>query len=184
MPHTLSTMIRFILLDPKKILVSNYPLEKIQKKYPSRFEILTSIKDMSVVDILKTRLTRQYPSADFIDWFIKPKKPISEETRKLLSLRKLGKPRPDWVRKKISKSKKGISQFQGKKHTEETKRVMASKKLGNQHVKDLIWAHDPRGSKELRVRTLRDIPEGFSKGRDFDIAEILRYNAKYLNNNL
>lgn len=160
-------MIRFYLIFPNLVIISDKPSKEIQKKFGIKYEILTSIHEKENVDVIKTRLMRSYPNATIKEFFLKSKPPISEETRKLLSLKKLGKPRPDWVRQKISQSKKGISQFQGKKHTEETKRVMAMKKIGNDHAKDTIWAHNPRSDQETRVKDLKDIPEGFSKGRDY-----------------
>jgi len=160
-------MIHFYLIQPNLIIVSDRTVKEVQKKYGNQYEIVNSIKDKEYVEVIKTRLLRSYPQADIKEFYARPKYVISEETRKLLSLRKLGKPRPDWVRQKISQSKKGISQFQGKKHTEETKRVMALKKIGNDHAKDTIWAHNPRSDQEIRVKDLKDIPEGFSKGRDY-----------------
>ena len=167
MHPTLSTMIRFYLINPKKILVSDHSAEKVQKKIGHQYEVLISIQEHSAVDIIKQRLLRSYPQASFEEYIIKKRAKESEEARNKKRLALLGKPRPQWVKDKISQSKKGISQFAGKKHTEETKRRMALKKLGNKHVKDTIWAHDPRGDAEQRVKTLQDIKPGFSKGRDY-----------------
>ena len=166
MHPTLSTMIRFFLLNPNKIFVSDYPIEKVHQKIGRKYEILNSIQDKESVDIIKQRLSRNYPQAIFEDYFVKIRKRSPETIEKIRQAR-LGKPRPDWVRQKISNAKKGVSQFQGKRHTEESKRLIAIKKFGNQHVKDTIWAHDPRGDEEQRVRDLKDMKEGFSKGRDY-----------------
>lgn len=160
-------MIRFYLQNPKKILVSNHPVEKVQKKIGHSYEILISIQELSAVDVIKERLLRSYPQAEFIEYFVKERRKFSEETKRKMSLAMLGKPRPQWVKDKISQSKKGVSQFAGKRHTEETKRKMALKKLGNDHAKNTIWAHDPRGTEEQRVKSLLDIKPGFSQGRDY-----------------
>lgn len=160
-------MIRFCLLTKNKIIVSDLPFEKLHEKIGLQYEILNTIKDKEYVDVIKQRLLRSYPEAKFEEYFIKIRLPKSPEHRERLRQSKLGKPRPEWVRKKISLAKKGVSQFAGKKHTEETKRIMAIKKLGNQHVKDTIWAHDPRGREEQRVRDLKQMKIGFSKGRDY-----------------
>lgn len=176
MLHIQSTMIRFFLHNKNKIFVSDYPLEKVHKKIGLKYEILNSVKDKESVEILKQKLLRNYPQAIFENYFIVEKK-LSAETKEKMRLSKVGKPRPEWVRQKISNSKKGISQFAGKKHNEHTKRIMALKKLGNDHVKNTIWAHNPKtvGIEEVRVKDLKDIPEGFSKGRDYLVLEKLNY---------
>ena len=166
MHPTPSTMIRFYLINPQKILVSDHSAEKVQKKIGHRYEILNTVKDIESVELLKQKLTRNYPEATFEYYFIIERK-LSAETKAKIGLSKVGKPRPEWVRQKISNSKKGVSQFAGKKHSEKTKQIMALKKLGNKHVKDTIWAHDPKGDTEQRVRTLQDIKPGFSQGRDY-----------------
>lgn len=175
MPLTPSIMIRFFLHNKNKIFVSDLPIEKVHKKIGLKYEILNTIKEKESVEILKQRLLLNYPQATFDYHFVVERK-LSAEAKAKIGLSKVGKPRPEWVRQKISNSKKGISQFAGKKHTEETKRIMAIKKLGNDHVKDTIWIHDPRGSEENRIKDLKNIKRGFSKGRDYYAVEgILNY---------
>ena len=58
----------------------------------------------------------------------------SESFRKIVSESKLGKPRPDWVRKKLSQIKKGKytgteNHFYGKSHTNESKDLQAKAAL-------------------------------------------------------
>jgi hypothetical protein len=151
----------------KKIIVSDLPAVKVKAKYGHRYELLNSIKDMDAVEFIKLRLLRNYSGYEFIDLFQKEKKPITEEARRKMSLAKLGKPRDEVTRQKISRGLKGRSNFQGKKHNLKTKEIMAEKKLGNDHAKELYWAHDPRGTKETRVKDRNDLPQGFALGRDY-----------------
>jgi hypothetical protein len=93
-----------------------------------------------------------------------------------MSEAKMGKPRDEATRQKISAGLKGRSNFQGKKHTADTKDVMAEKKLGNQHTKDSYWAYDPKSDKETRVRDRNNLPSGYQLGRDYDSIEIGLYH--------
>ena len=165
----------------KKIIVSDLPADKVKDKYGYRYELLNSIKDIDAVDFIKLRLLRSYSGYEFIDLFQKEKKTVTEEARRKMSLAKLGKPRDEATRQKISIGLKGRSNFQGKKHNLETKEIMAEKKLGNDHAKELYWAHDPRGSKETRVKDRNDLPQGFALGRDYYSTEPGLYYFKIKN---
>lgn len=162
----------------KKIIASDLPVEKIRKKFGYRYEILTSIKDKNSVEIAKSRIQRSYPQFIIEELYQKIKPPISLEARKKISDSKLGKPRDAATRAKISRTMKGKSNFQGKRHTEETKRVMAVKKFGNQHVKDLKWVHDPNGDTEKRVKSRLHVPSGYLIGRDYYSVEPGLYSMK------
>lgn len=172
-------MIHFYCFNSdRKILVSDLPLEKIKAKFGHRYEILTSIKDKSSVDVTRARVQKSYPQFIIEELYQKVKQPVSDETRKKISQSKIGKPRNPETRAKISAKLKGRSNFQGKKHNDDTKKAMADKKLGNQHTKDYVWVHDPRGDTEKRVKTLTEIPKGFSKGRDYYSVEEGLYRFK------
>jgi len=165
----------------KKIIVSDLPADRVKVKYGYRYELLNSVKDKDAVDFIKTRLLRSYHGYEFIELFQKEKKPVTEEARRKMSLAKLGKPRDETTRQKISKGLKGRSNFQGKKHNPETKEIMSEKKIGNDHAKELYWAHDPRGSKETRVKDRNDLPQGFALGRDYYSTEAGLYHFKSKN---
>lgn len=162
----------------KIILISDLPVEKIRNKYGYRYEILTSVKDKESIEIVIERMKRNYLQYTFSQIFKKPKVVLSQEVRNKISESKKGKPRDEETRAKISASCKGRSNFQGKSHTPETKARMAAKKLGNDHAKALHWAHDPRGDAEVRVKEIKDIPSGFSKGRDYYSTEPGLYHFK------
>ena len=165
----------------KKIIVSDLPADKVKVKYGYRYELLNSVKDKDAVDFIKIRLLRSYHEYEFIELFQKEKKPVSEEARRKMSLAKLGKPRDETTRQKISRGLKGRSNFQGKKHNPETKEVMAEKKLGNDHAKELYWVHDPRGTKEKRVKDRNSLPPGYAIGRDYYSTEAGLYHFKTKN---
>lgn len=157
----------YCYIQDKKIIASDLPVDKIRSKFGHRYEILTTIKDKDAIDVTKSRILRSYPQFIIEEVWQKVKQPVSEETKRKISESKIGKPRDPETRAKISAGLKGRSNFQGKRHNDETKKAMAEKKLGNQHVKDYIWVHDPRGDKEKRVKTRMEIPVGFSEGRDY-----------------
>jgi hypothetical protein len=151
----------------KTILISDQPVDKVRAKYGYRYELLNSIRDNSAVDIIKTRLLRNYSKYEFVEWYQIVRKPMSDETKRKMSEAKMGKPRDEATRMKISAGLKGRSNFQGKKHSADTKDVMAEKKLGNQHTKDSYWAYDSRSDKETRVRDRNSLPPGYQLGRDY-----------------
>jgi len=159
----------------KTILISDQPVDKVRAKYGHRYELLNSVRDNSAVDIIKTRLQRSYGMYKFVEWYQIIRKPMSDETKRKMSEAKMGKPRDEATRQKISAGLKGRSNFQGKKHTEETKDVMAEKKLGNQHTKDSYWAYNPKSEEETRVRDRNNLPPGYHLGRDYDSVEIGLY---------
>ena len=152
------------------------PADKVKAKYGHRYELLNSVKESSAVDIIRTRLQRSYGRYEFIEWYQKVRKPMSEETRRKMSEAKMGKPRDEATRQKIAAGLKGRSNFQGKKHTADTKYKMAEKKLGNDHAKDSYWAYDPRADKETRVRDRNKLPPGYILGRDYDSIEVGLYH--------
>ena len=150
----------------KKIVISNLAVAKIKKQFGYKFEVLTYAKEFESIDLITPRIARQHPDYEIVSKF-KTKWVINDEQRKKISDSKKGKPRHPNTKARISRTLKGRSSFQGKKHTKETKEIMAKKKIGNTFVKDTIWAFDPRGTKEIRVRSYTDIPVGFSRGRDY-----------------
>lgn len=159
-------MFNFYLISNNKLVVSNKPLDIIKKKFGYKFEIVNSVKEESSIDLVVGRVSRQYNVKEVVIWNV-VKRVLSEERKRQIALSKIGKPRDQATREKISKALKGRSNFQGKKHSEATKKIMAEKKLGNDHVKDRFWAHDPRGRKEKRLKSRQDLPHDMSFGRDY-----------------
>ncbi len=150
----------------------------MKKKYGHRFEVLNSVKDKEAVGVIQTRLLRSYPNHTVIEWYKAERKPMSAETKKKISDSKMGRPRDEATRLKISLASKGRSNFQGKKHSEESKEKIAEAKIGNQHVTGKYWAHDPRSTKEARVVNRHRLPFGFQLGRDYYSTEPGLYHFK------
>ena len=151
-------------------------LDSVRNKFGYQYEIINSIRDASVISVIKIKLERSYVSYKFVEWYQKVRKPMSDETKRKMSEAKIGKPRDEVTRQKISAGLKGRSNFQGKKHTLDTKEIMADKKIGNQHTKDSYWAYDPKLDKETRVKDRNNLPAGYQLGRDYDSIEVGLYH--------
>ena len=152
--------------NDRKIIASDLPIEKIKVKFGYRYEILTSVKDKESVGAVTERLRRNYPTFIIEEHFKKVHR-HTEDAKRRIALARTGKKWDEETKKKISNTMKGKSNFEGKRHTEETKKQMAVMKLGNKHVRDTFWVHDPKSDAERRVRDKSEIPEGFQEGRDY-----------------
>jgi hypothetical protein len=168
----------YCYFNNKNIIISDYPSKDVKAKFGHRFELVNSVKEKESVDIIKEKILKSYSNFVFIEFYKPAKRVLSAEARKKISDSKVGLKRDAATRAKISAGLKGRSNFQGKKHNEGTKAVMSDKKLGNNHVKDKVWAHDPRCEKEIRVKDRRSIPVGFVKGRDYYSIENFIYYGK------
>ena len=157
----------YCFASEKKLIVSDLPIEKIKSKFGFKFERLTSVKDKTAVPHIMNRLIKNYPDYIIEEHFVKIKKVKTDEAREKVPSPLLGIPRSLEVRAKISAACKGRSNFQGKSHNAETKAKMATAKMGNDHVRGKVWAHDPRSDREVRVNDMKEIPNGFSRGRDY-----------------
>lgn len=82
-------------------------------------------------------------------------KGFSEEHRAKLSAVKKNKP----------------SNFTGKKHSEQTKLLMAEKKKGNQHRKGWIVIYHPVTGEERVIKDTDKLPEGFRYGKPKSAAD-------------
>jgi hypothetical protein len=159
-------MIHFYLFQKNSIIVvSDHSKDKIKAKYGPIFEIVNSVKDKSSLEIVKQRVSKSYNRCSFIEDFYK-EKVFTEESRERIRQSKLGKPRPDWVREKISSKMKGKSNFEGKRHREGSKRLTSDSMMGNENVKDKKWIYNPTLDVEKRVNNVLEAPEGFRTGRD------------------
>lgn len=151
----------------KKIYCSDYPLDKARRHFHNDVELVNSIKDKEYLDVIKARVMRTFPGFELVEQMQKPKYVMTPEHKHALLMSKLGKKRSDEVKRKISEKNKGKSGFQGKKHRPDSKRLIGAAKLGNQVNKDLIWIHNPDTDQERKVKDRKDIPKGFSEGRDY-----------------
>ena len=158
----------YISITAKQLIITDYTPEKIRKRFNYGVELVNSIKDKNSLDIVKSRMLRTYRGYETVELFQKPKYVMSPEHKHALLISKLGKPRSEEVRRKISESKKNQpSNFKGKRHTYETKRVISARMMGNQANTDKIWVYNPDTDEEIMVNSRADIPPGFSEGRDY-----------------
>jgi hypothetical protein len=75
-------------------------------------------------------------------------------------------------KQKISATKKTQpSNFTGKKHTEESKRKIAEKKIGNKHREGWTFCFNPITGEEKVIRVTDKIPEGYRLGRSKSTAD-------------
>jgi hypothetical protein len=76
----------------------------VKKKYGHRFEVINSIKDKESVGVIQTKLLRSYPNHEVTEWYKAERKPMSAESKKKISDSKMGRPRDEATRLKISLS--------------------------------------------------------------------------------
>lgn len=171
----------YVSYPTKQLIISNLAQDRVRKRFGNKIELVNSVKEKDALDTVKERVLRNFRGFEVIELFEKPKYVMTPEHKQALINSRLGKPRPEEVRRKISLAKKGKSNFEGKKHTYETKRLMAARKIGNQHVKNRVWAHNPVTDKEILAKSRQDIPPGFSEGRDYYSVEpgLYEMNSKH-----
>ena len=164
-------MIHFYLFHKQNmLLISDLAKDKIKVKYGPIFEIVNSVKDKSSLEIVKPKITRQYPKCEVVEDFYL-RKVFSEETRKKLAQAKLGKARPDWVRDKISSKMKGKSNFEGKKHRRDSRIKTALSMMDNNCIDGHKFIYNPTTNQEKRVKDIIKLPPGFRLGRNPDAVE-------------
>ena len=170
-------MIRFYCFySISTIVISDHSIDKIKRRYPYSFEILTSIKDRNSIDIVRGKLTKTYRDFEWSTW-LKHIVVHTAESNLSRSRTMTGRKRPDVVKERISRNMKGrIANFTGHRHNGITKMKMAEKKWGNTAVKGRIWVNDGKGN-EKRVYP-DEVPVGWKIGRDYDIRELISYNLK------
>jgi hypothetical protein len=84
-----------------------------------------------------------------------------------MSQAKLGKRRDEETKKRISNTMKGKSNFEGKRHSWESKEKIGEKLMGNHNVRDTYWIHNPRTDKERRVKERHNLARDYQLGRDY-----------------
>lgn len=173
-------MISFYAFNKEKfILITNFKKETVKKKFGHGFELLTSIKDLSALEIHKARIIKQYPSFLIKQQLLAPVN-FTPEIREKLRNKKLGTKKPESVKKKISESRKGVGNFLGKKHTDEFKRKQSLMRKGEATVLGKRWIYNPK----LDIESMTDDevpPPGYYFGRSDDMREIINYNLSFKN---
>lgn len=157
----------------KKIIISDYPSATVKKRYGHGGELLNSYKEKESYELVKERLLRPYSNFIVEEWYKPPKPVITEESRKKMRDAKMGGKQSEETKRKISLTLKGRSNFQGKKHSRQSKLLIGNAQVGNSNVKDTFWAHNPDTSKEIRYRARHFLPRGYIRGRDYYSLEAL-----------
>ncbi len=164
-------MINIYLFQREKfILVSDYPLSTIRRRYGYGFEILTNVKDKNNLDIITERIKRQYPKLELRSKF-RTQINFTDEIRNKIRQKKLGKSRCEVFKQKMRIRFKGISFFAGQKHTDDYKKFMSDRMKNNQINKGLYWIYNPFTNQEKRIKDRTKIPQGFRLGRNHDSIE-------------
>ena len=164
-------MINIYLFQKEKyILVSDYPLSTIRRRYGHSFEILTNVRDKKNLDIISERIKRQYPKLEIRTKF-RTQIIFTDEMRNKIRQKKLGKARCEVFKNKMRIRFKGVSIFQGHKHKDDFKKFMSEKMKNNQLNKGLFWVYNPVTNQEKRIKDRNKIPEGFRLGRNHDSIE-------------
>jgi hypothetical protein len=157
----------------KRIIISDFPTASVKKRYGYGCEILNSFKEKSSYDLYRDKLSRQHSNYSIEEWFKPPKPVVTEEARKKMRDAKMGGRQSEETKRKISMTMKGKSNFQGKKHSRETKLLIGNAQVGNQNVRGTYWAYNPDTSKEIRSKTRHFLPKGYILGKDYDSIEAL-----------
>jgi len=168
-------MVNFYLFNKTRtIIVSNHPVDKVRKRFGYSYEIINTVKDESSIEVIKMKTLRSYPNYNVVN-YLKKGWTLSEETKKKMSLAKIGRKMDEHTKAKISNTMKGKSNFEGKKHRLESRQKTSSTKRGIcTHMKH-VWIYSPIYDKEKRIERRTDMPENYRLGRSQEIIEYWMY---------
>lgn len=164
-------MIVRIFLKNKQLIVTKKTEKEFRLAFGMPFELVQTLKDETNADSAAEKLKSFYRGCEIVfDGATKKKwgwkyfsEDLKEYTRQRLKETKVGVERDAATKLKISFSRRGKGNFQGKRHNAITKLVIAEKRFGKSRVTGLRWAHEPYSGKEIRTITL---PEGYYWGRN------------------
>lgn len=160
----------YLFQKDKYVLISDYPLSTIRRRFGHSFEILTNVKDKNNLDVIVERIKKTYPKIEFKTKF-RTHIVFTDEMRNKIRQKKLGKARCEVFKNKMRIRFKGVSIFQGHKHKDDFKKFMSDKMKNNQINKGLYWVYNPITNQEKRIKDRTKIPQGFRLGRNHDSIE-------------
>lgn len=173
-------MIRFVAVhNTREIFISNHTIDRLKLIVGNKFEILNTIADLVSIETIQTRLARSYPTYKFITKLKRKGVPRSEETRRKIALSKIGKPRDPGTIARLQQLHKGKSIFEGRHHSEETKRKLSEVMTGKTTpYRNARWIYNPTTDREIKLKENATMPPGYRFGRDCYSIENFRRPSK------
>jgi len=176
-------MIRVFLFD-KQLIISKKNEKEFRETFGKQFEVVEIINDERNVHDVVSRLERVYKVPVFMDGKMRRKPKFGwkymtdeqkERNRQAVKAYRTGRAWEPEVKEKISASRAGVGNFEGKRHRLESRLMTSLAMSGNSNSKGLRWAHDPLTGQEKRVRG-DSLPVGFTWGRTAEIVDWFRKN--------
>lgn len=177
-------MVRVFLLQ-KQLFITRKNEKEFRESFGRGGEVVEIINDEKNIEDVVGKLQRVYKAEVFIDGKFKKKVKLgwtymTEEQREktVIAVKnyRTGRPWEEHVKAKISASRAGKGNFEGKKHNIESRIMTSLSMKGNTNSKGLRWAHDPLTGKETRLKADAHLPEGFIWGRTSEIIDWFRGN--------
>lgn len=167
-----------VFLQSRKLIVVECTEREFRQKYPGSYELIQSIAEYDNLEKVIPRLQKDYRAEDVVRDYQELKrwglKYFTEAIREKWLAARTGKPRPVESNAKVSAKMRGKSNFEGKRHNNMTKIIIASKRVGNSTLKEgQRWCHHPTTGKELRCLPTNK-PQGFEWGRSPEIKDYFK----------
>lgn len=173
-----------VFLQQCKLIVVETTEKEFKQKYPGSYELIQSVAEYDNIVKVIERLQKDYKVIEVIKDYQEKKrwglKYFSDVIKAKWLAARIGKPRPLASNAKASATMRGKSNFEGKRHKQLTKIMIASSRYGKPSLKKgQRWCHHPETGKELRCFE-REIPEGFKLGRSPEFKDYINGTRSYL----
>ena len=173
-----------VFLQQCKLIVVETTEKEFKQKYPGSYELIQSVAEYDNIVKVIERLQKDYKVIEVIKDYQEKKrwglKYFSDVIKAKWLAARIGKPRPLASNAKASVTMRGKSNFEGKRHKQLTKIMIASSRYGKPSLKKgQRWCHHPETGKELRCFE-REIPEGFKLGRSPEFKDYINGTRSYL----
>lgn len=177
-------MVRVFLLN-KQLIITKKNEKEFRELFGRGGEVVEIINDEKNIEDVVGRLQKVYKAEVLLDGKFKRKPKLGwiymtdeqrEKTVAAVKEYRTGRAWEDEVKAKISASRAGKGNFEGKKHNLESRIMTSLSMKGNTNSKGLRWAHDPLTGKETRLKEGSALPEGFTWGRTSEILDWFRGN--------
>lgn len=167
-----------VFLQSKRLIVVESTEKEFRQKYPGQYELIQSVAEYDNLEKVIARLTKDYKAEDVVRDYATLKrwgwKYFTEEIRRRCIEARIGKPRPAESNAKVSATMKGKSNFEGRRHSQLSKIMIASSRFGKSNIKPgQRWCHHPLTGKELRCYEDQR-PAGFKWGRSPEFKDYIK----------